>query len=206
MKKLFTYYNFILVSVMVILGFLNAQNYSQLIGASLFFPLTIYFTVLILPKRNKSISLPEKLPEPIEEGTEIIEEFKTSENKFDFDRRTFLKFIGSAGLSVFIFALFTKKAEAAFFGSVPGPGTVAIKDTLGTKIDPAEKHPTDGYNISELDDSTPAYYGFTNKVGNWFVMKEDAAGSFRYCKGDTSFSTNWTNRASLTYGYFDSVF
>lgn len=206
MKKLFTYYNFILVSVMVILGFLNARNYSQLIGASLFFPLAIYFTLLILPKRTKSISIPDKLPEPAEEGTEIIDAPIKPDNKFDFDRRTFLKFIGSAGLSVFIFALFTKKAEAAFFGSVPGPGTVAIKDTSGTKIDPAEKHPTDGYNISELDDSTPAYYGFTNKVGNWFVMKEDATGSFRYCKGDAGFTTNWTNRASLTYDYFDSVF
>ena len=118
----------------------------------------------------------------------------------------FLKLIGSAGLSLFMFTLFTKRAEAAFFGSVPGPGTVSIKDSAGNKIDPSEKQPTDGYKITELDDSVPAYYGFINKDGAWFIQKEDSNGSYRYTKGPSGFTTSWTNRASLTYDYFDNVF
>ena len=106
-----------------------------------------------------------------------------------------------------MFSLFTKKAEAAFFGSVPGPGTISIKDTTGAKIDPAVKHPTDGYKISRLDDSSPAYYGFTNKDGAWFIMKEDANGSYTYAVGSTAFATNWSNRANeimVDYGeYFE---
>ncbi len=104
-------------------------------------------------------------------------------------------------------AMFTKKAQAAFFGSVPGPGTVAIKNSAGVQIDPAEAHPTDGYEITEIDDtSSPAYYGFLKKNGYWYIMKEDSTGAYRYSKGTTAFTTNWTNRASLTYDYFNSIF
>jgi hypothetical protein len=37
-------------------------------------------------------------------------------------------------------------------------------------------------------------------------MSEDSSSNFRYTKGSSSFSTNWTGRAGLTYDYFDSVF
>ena len=129
----------------------------------------------------------------------------------------FLKLIGSAGMSLFFYSLVTKRGEAAFFGSVPGPGTVALKDTTGTKIDPAIKQPTDGYRINQLDDTSSAtysYYGFTNKDGDWFIMRETTsganAGDYRYYKkkpADGSFSTEWLNRATLSpYDYFDAIF
>lgn len=121
----------------------------------------------------------------------------------------FLKLIGTAGVGVFMMSVFTKKAQAAFFGSAPGPGTVAIKNIAGDKIDPAEKQPTDGYKIAQLDDSTPAYYGFTNKEGAWFIMREEATGAYRYAKGDNNFSTlGWPKRNTdeLTYGYFNEIF
>jgi hypothetical protein len=126
----------------------------------------------------------------------------------DRKRRQFLKIVGGGGVSLFFMLFFMPgKAEAAFFGSSPGPGVVAIKDSSGTKIDPAEKQPTDGYNISEIDDATsPSYYGFVHKNGPWYIAKEDSAGAYRYISGSSNFSTSWTARAGLEYDYFDSIF
>jgi len=77
--------------------------------------------IVLQPKELKQ---PEKLP------------------RVDIDRRQFLKLISSAGLTLFLFSIFAKRAQAAFFGSVPGSGTVALKDTTGTPIDPAIKTPS----------------------------------------------------------------
>jgi hypothetical protein len=214
MKKLLTYYSFILISLMMIVGFLSASSYPQLATSILFFPLFVYFAVKVFPHRTKAIHLPEEVvvipnstqPEEKEDKNTI----KLKKEGVDIDKRMFLKLIGSAGLSLFLFSLFTKKAEAAFFGSVPGPGTVSIKDSTGTKIDPAEKHPTDGYNVAEIDDAgLDTYLGFLNKSGAWFIIKEIGAGndtSYRYVKGASDFTDNWTNRALLSYDYYDNVF
>ena len=128
--------------------------------------------------------------------------------KVDVDRRRFLKILGGTGVSIFLMSLLNpKQAGAAFFGSVPGPGTISIKDASGIKINPAEKQPTDGYKISQIDDANyPYYYGYINSSGAWYIMSEDVNSNYRYTKGGSSFATNWTSRASLTYDYFDSIF
>lgn len=59
------------------------------------------------------------------------------------------------------------------------------------------------------DDASPNYYGFTDKEGNWYIMREtisSGADTYRYTKGESNYDTNWTNRASLTYDYFYNVF
>ncbi len=216
MKKLLLYYNFILLSIMTLMGFIGATTIPQLISATLFFPLAAYLLLLVLPRKKRALIIPAEIIEfaKLEEEEEDKNERKQpmelklikGREKVDIDRRMFLKLIGSAGISVFFLSIFTQKAEGAFFGSVPGPGTISIKDTTGTKINPSEKQPTDGYRISQLDDSTPAYYGFVDKNGNWYIMQEDASGNYRYAKGASSFSTNWTNRAALSYDYFDAIF
>lgn len=201
MNKLLTYYSFIVVSVMVISGFLGASSLPQLISAVLFYPMLIYFFSLVAPKKQKTVILPQVTKE-----AEIKLQPEKSQG-YDANRRAFLKLIGTAGASLFLFSIFTKKTQAAFFGSVPGPGTVSIKDTAGTPIDPAEKSPTDGYAITEIDDSSPSYYGYVDKDGNWYITKADSdTGNYRYAKGLTGFSSNWDNRVNLSYGYFDSVF
>lgn len=191
---------------MVIVGFVTATDYIQLVTAVFFFPLFIYFVNRIFPRRTHAIVIKPKK----EVATAEVLDPQTVKLKklgVDVDRRTFLKLIGSAGLSVFIFSMFTKRAQAAFFGSVPGPGVVAIKDSLGNKIDPAERQPTDGYKISELDDSTPAYYGFINKNGAWYIMKETATGSYLYVRGDTDFTGNWATHGTRNdYVTFDNAF
>jgi hypothetical protein len=209
MRKAIVYYSFIITFIMVVMGFISAQNVPHLVSSILFFPLALYFWLQVFPQRKRAINLEkvkvkeDKIAKANEE-VELIEEGEVE--GVDQDRRAFLKIIGSAGLSLFMMAIFTKKAEAAFFGSVPGPGTVAIKDASGHLINPAEKQPTDGYKISRIDDSTPSYYGFTNKDGAWFIMKEDSSGNYTYATGSTNFASNWANRASLTYGEYFDVF
>ncbi|MBI4099386.1 hypothetical protein HY440_00085 [Candidatus Microgenomates bacterium] len=210
--RLLLAYNFILTTIMAVTGFVGARSEPQIISAAFFTPLAIYFWQFVIPKKghqipvnNLGFEILQVVPARAPRLKKIPQEEKPGRH-FDVDRRMFLKLIGSAGMTLFLFSVFTKKAEASFFGSVPGPGTVALKDTTGTLVDPAIKQPTDGYKISEIDDSSPAYYGFIEKTGKWFIMKEDSSGAYRYTKGDSSFSTNWTSRASLTYDYFDAIF
>ena len=204
MKRLLYYYAFILATLLTIGGFTSVQNVWQLIPAIFSFPLMVYFGLLVAPKRSKAVLLPKMQTEKVEKA-EIVKE----KQGFDGNRRAFLKIIGSAGLTLFFFSIFTKRAEAAFFGSNPGPGIVGIKDSTGTLIDPAKHHPTDGYRISAVDDSSPAFYGFVNKDGDWFIMKEEADGDYLYYKklaGDDDFGTEWPNRGGFGYGYFDMKF
>ena len=204
---------------MVIMGFLGAESYAQLTAAIMFFPLMLYFAYLIIPRNTRAISLPQKKAKTkskkktttVNKKGEVVElkkEGEEKEGKFDLDRRAFIKLIGSAGMSLFLLAMFTKKAQGAFFGSVPGPGTVAIKDTTGTKIDPAIKHPTDGYRVAELDDATPSYYGFIDKDGNWFIIRDDD-GTYKYKTGTSGFTTAWSGRGSIPeieWLYYDEAF
>lgn len=209
-KTIILFYGLFICLLLSSAGLISAKNFSEMTGSFIYLPLIFYFASQLLVNRSskKFQEKPKKIlssiPTRISE-TIIPEEIIPGVN--DQDKRLFLKLIGSAGFSLLLMALFTKKAQAAFFGSVPGPGTVSIKNSAGIKIDPAEEHPTDGYEVAEIDDSsTPSYYGFLKKTGAWYVMKENSSGAYRYAKGSSSFSTNWSNRASLTYDYFDSVF
>jgi hypothetical protein len=221
MKKLLTYYAFIVVNLMLIMGFVSASTIPQLASAVLFFPMAIYFWLLVTPHKKTALVIPgfdkkpTKVRKNINDDNAIdkanvtkIEEVD-GEKRFDIDRRAFLKLVGSAGVTVFLFSIFTKRAHGAFFGSVPGPGIVGVKDSSGNQIDPAEEHPTDGYRLSDLDDSTPAYYGFTKNDGAWFIIQESSAGEFRYSSGASDYTnatTGWPNRTLLSYGYYDDVF
>lgn len=218
MKKPILIYNTIVTAILGITGLLTASTSTERLFALLFIPLTFYFIAksiqAMTPKQSglkstskslaQTTSKPTSSYQEAEEG-EVVRDFKISDN----DKRLFLKLIGSSGMGLFLMSIFTKKSHAAFFGSVPGPGTVAIKDTSGNQIDPAEKQPTDGYEISELDetDVTYSYYGFVHKDGAWYIAREDkTTGSYRYAKGASAFSTNWTGKAGLSYGYFDATF
>jgi len=210
-SRLATYYSFIVVALFTVASFASARSVTELIVAYFFSPTFVYFILQILPKRSHAITLPKEVEvAPAVEKVVKLERVKEDPAKVDRDRRAFIKLIGTAGTTIFLFSVFgIKKAEAAFFGSVPGPGTVSVKDIAGNKIDPAEKHPTDGYKITQLDDSTPAYYGFVNKSGAWFIQKEDSSGNYRYTKGSSDFTnatTGWPNHTNLSYDYFDNVF
>lgn len=69
-----------------------------------------------------------------------------------------------------------------------------------------DNDPLSYYKISDLDEATSTkYYGFLNTSGGWYVLKMTATAA-RYVKGTSDYTTNWTNRAALTYDYFDAVF
>ncbi len=209
-------YNLLLVSALLITGLITAESNGQRLIALAFVPMVIYFIRQLKlkfsqtkPAPNAALTSTKAKPSSIttSNGTIIEAQELTDAEVKDINKRLFLKLIGSAGLATFVFAMFTKRAQASFFGSMPVPGSVTLKDSAGNSIDPAEKEPTDGYEINDVDDaSIPSYYGFVDKDGNWYITKEDTDGSFRYARGSVDYSTNWTNRASLTYDYFNNVF
>lgn len=228
MKRAALIYNILVLSVFLTAGLVNAKSAHDTLLALLFAPPLVYFcrllignlkpdTHLFFPQQQSESTTPTNtsaiaittpnLPAIDTTSPAYEPEIVTDPNIADVNRRLFLKLIGGAGLSVFMMSIFTDRAHAAFFGSMPIPGAMTLKDSTGAAIDPAEKQPTDGYEISEIDDAaSPAYYGFVHKTGAWYISREDANGSYRYAKGPSDFPTAWTNRATLTYDYFDNVF
>ncbi len=212
MMHFLNYYSFIFSNVLFLSIILNIHSADEIFFVLFFLPLEIYFLLKIISS-VKNVS-------PIKKGRKIssyeenifnfqiddVAEIKNGEIVKEADRRKFFKLLAGAGLGVFVAMMLNpQKAGAAFFGSVPGPGTVGIKDTTGTLIDPAIKSPTDGYAIANTDtSSTPYYYGFINKDGAWYIVKEVGDGSFLYAKGGSSY--NWSNRASESYASFSATF
>lgn len=88
-------------------------------------------------------------------------------------------------------------------------GTSNIAQETGGNLDRLSDSLQD-YKISDVDaDASPNYYGYTRKDGYWYILKETiSAGNdtYRYAKGTSGYTTNWTNRVSLTYNYFDTEF
>jgi len=64
------------------------------------------------------------------------------------------------------------------------------------------------YKISDIDDSgSTSYYGYVTSGGDWYILEEDSTNDvYRYAKGDSGYSTAWTNRASQNYNYYDVEF
>lgn len=64
------------------------------------------------------------------------------------------------------------------------------------------------YEFSDGDEaSDPTYFGFLAKDGRWFIKRFTAStNQMRYTKGTSDYFTNWTNRATLTYDYYDIIF
>jgi hypothetical protein len=210
MRKTLTYSSFVVASLALIVVFVTATTYTQLGVAVLLYPLLVYFAYELFIRRNwkaPAITVQPQVKLAKKVGVETAKLQRKSVGIVDVDKREFLKMIGVAGISFFLFSIFTRRSESLFFGKAAGPGISALEDSAGNKIDPAERQPTDGYRISEIDDNELTFYGFINKNGGWFIMKEDPnAGSFRYIKGESDFPGNWTNRESLKYDYFHNIF
>uniref|UniRef100_A0A7C4QXL7 Twin-arginine translocation signal domain-containing protein n=1 Tax=candidate division CPR3 bacterium TaxID=2268181 RepID=A0A7C4QXL7_UNCC3 len=206
--KLISFFNYLILSIIIFLGLFFQFNFLIFV---VFLPLPVYFWLtnfVAVEKIEEEKKLP-KVEVAFEEKKDLEQNNLKQEIKKINDplRRQFIKMLGVGGVGLFISTLLNpQKAEAAFFGSVPGPGTVAIKDSSGHRIDPAIKKPTDGYSIAQIDTTSPSYYGYQDKDGNWYIVKESSDGSFRYCRGYGNFSSSWTSRSSLSYDYFENVF
>jgi hypothetical protein len=71
----------------------------------------------------------------------------------------------------------------------------------------------DGYKVNDQANHTGndniTYFGFLNKFGEWFIMKQTTSGttvSFRFAKGNSAYTTAWTARESQTFDYIDVTF
>jgi len=195
------FYIGLIVSGLVIIGmFITATSYLQLVVAVISYPLFIYFGSRLFPYRfsragqQKALAIPHS---PISTP-------KSKGGIADIDKRDFLKLIGTAGISFFLFSLFSRKKEIPFIGQMTGQRVPVTPSPDGDKIGTG---PTDDYQITEIDEGAIAYYGFTDVEGAWFIMKEDSdSGSFRYSQGNGSFSQNWAKRENLKYDYFYRTF
>lgn len=198
-------FSFVIALAVVVATFITAKNYTQLGIAIILYPLLIFAAYKAFEK--KILSPPLKKPpaqvRPMVSRAEKIEDVKKeSLGVSDTNKRLFLQLIGATSLSFFLISIFGRRIETLFFGQ-----NLGTLPPLPAKTTPAPAPPTDGYSISEIDDSIVGYFGFVNKDGGWFIMKRDTEkGSFRYAKGLSNFPGNWENRQNLKYNYFHNVF
>ncbi|MDO8487702.1 MAG: hypothetical protein Q7S31_00110 [bacterium] len=202
-RKIIVYYCFIVSLTLVIASFISAKTISQIISSLVFSPLAIYFFWLALPRYQQALPLAQ-IPK---KKAAIVEPVPPVNASLDGERRDFLKLIGTAGVSIFLYNLLFRRDAAPLFGSSSASTTpLALQNAQGEVINPAERSPTQGYYISQIDDSTVSYFGFINNLGQWFIMRQDTDNSYRYTRGDKNFTTNWAKRIKLTYDSFDNVF
>jgi len=205
MRKILTYISFVIASIVVVLAFVTATTYIQLAFAIVLYPLLVYFALKIFPRKAWQ-SYPTEQVAAIQPAGVTLPGTEDADIT-DTDKRAFLKLIGVSGLSLLLYWVFTNRGGARLFGGASESGTVSLEDTAGNKINPAERQPTDGYKITEIDDSIIAYYGFTSKDNSWFIMRLDTdTGSFRYVRGISDFPGGWINREQLKYDYYVNVF
>ncbi len=64
------------------------------------------------------------------------------------------------------------------------------------------------YGIARIDDaSDPAYYGFENNSGEWYILRNtDSTGLWEYYAGTGGITTNWAGRAGYTYADKGAIF
>lgn len=196
-KILLTNFSFIIAGAVVIAIFITAKTYTQLGIAILLYPLLAFFAYKLFENTLWRPSQPT-----LTVAEEVEEVKKENVGVADIDKRLFLKLIGATGLSFFLISLFGRRIEALLFGQ-----NLGTLPPSGGKTSTATPSPTDGYTISEIDDSIVGYYGFINQAGAWFIMKRHLdTGSFRYVKGTSDFPKNWKNRENLKYDYFYNAF
>lgn len=197
---------FIIAALAVIVAFITAASYKQLIIAIIFYPLLVYFGLTLFPRKNTGIHSQEFSATPPPAALPPLNKNKEDPIVVDLDKRALLKLAASAGISYFAYSIFSRKAEGLLMGRAPDSGTVTLQKPDGQTINPAETQPTDGYQIAEIDEGEISYFGFIDTKSHWFIMKEDTAGSFRYTKGESGFPNNWGIREKLKYDYYYHVF
>lgn len=210
MRNALVYLSFIITSLLVVAAFVTATSYVQLAIGIILYPLVVYFALKIFPRKSKEAS--SKKHSTIEHHEVKEEKLETNQKNGiginDIDKRAFLKLIGATGLSFFLLSIFGRRIEALLFGQSQIQLSPPFGNNSPDVVNQANAaSPTDGYNISEIDNNIVSYYGFINKNEDWFIMRGDAnKGTFRYARGSGDFPSNWKNRSKLDYDYFYRVF
>lgn len=94
-----------------------------------------------------------------------------------------------------------------------GVATSAKQDDIISELQSLEaglitNNPFNGYGLYAWnDDNTNFYAMYQNASGAWIVIKiANSTGVTTYATGSSDASTNWTNRASLTYQDYATSF
>ncbi|MFO0719036.1 MAG: hypothetical protein U0522_03350 [Candidatus Paceibacterota bacterium] len=116
----------------------------------------------------------------------------------DFDKRLFLKVLGTAGVGVFAATMFPKKADALIMGSTPSSSVVGLKDDSNTRINPATEESLQsllsGQGVNKITTSlsssgtvvTPSSGKKLRIYSTRFSLSADATYvSFRFTSGGT---------------------
>lgn len=206
-EKVLVVYSFLACLFLMIVGVFSARTTNQLLTSFIYLPLVFFFGTRIYsffsdPTYIRSTTPSKSVPEIDQPNIDA----EIPKGVADKDKRLFLQLIGTTGISLLILALFSRKARDAFLGGGSVTEVVGIKDSAGVTINPSKEHPTDGYSITDIDDTHhPAYYAFVKNDGSWYIM-QNTSGTFRYAKGKTNYSQNWDIRSKLNYDYYNHVF
>jgi len=205
MRKFITYIGFAIATTVVVVVFVTSATYTQLAIAVILYPPLVYFALKIFPRKAWQTFPSEQLATLSPMAESIPEDSESG--VVDVEKRDFLKLIGVSGISFVLYWIFTNQARGPLLGNFQSSETTTLKDIAGNKINPAERQLTDGYNITEIDDSIISYFGFTHKDNSWFIMRRDTeTGSFRYIRGNSNFISSWENREQLKYDYYENAF
>ena len=200
MHKIRTYCLFVIITLVVGVVFVTSKTYAQLLIATLLYLPLAYFGLKLFPRKPRKVYLQKPISaiQPVN---------KSKVDIVDIDKRAFLKLIGTAGLSFFLFSIFTKRSEALFFEKIAKLGLIPSQNNFDNRVTPVEQHPTDGYQISDIDEGETTYCGFIKEDGSWFILRQnEGTGSFRYIKGKDNFRNNWANRERFNYDYYHNIF
>lgn len=203
MRKTLTYSSFIIASFLVVAVFITATTYIQLGLAVALYPLLILFAFKIFPRKShRTMEFTVELPKPAPKTVQTVNGVTREKVEVvDVDKRTFLKLIGTVGITFFLSSFLGKRADTLLSR---GLGTAPASEHGASG---AETLANGGYKISEVDENRITYYGFLNKDGGWLIMRVDTdTNTFRYAKGDTDFPGNWSRRENLKYDYFSNLF
>ncbi len=204
MHKTVTYGSFTIATLIVLFAFLTAKTYTQLAIAVVLYPFLAYLAFNIFPRK---VLKEQKTDSHVQPQTKSFEKPKKIEIVADVDKRSFIKIAGAAGLSFFVFSMLGRRVDSLLFGTSQSQNTNSTTNQPTNQSANSNTSLTDGYKISEIDNGTISYYGFTNQTGGWLIMKEDTqTSSFRYAKGDVKFANDWTNRENLKYDYYYKLF
>lgn len=207
-KSLLIYPSFIVTCILLAGIFITATTYTQLGIAIVLYPLLAVFAYKVFTRRKSHRSAVQE-PTVTVKPQVATEKVKTQPKIVvdDIDKRTFLKLMGATGISFFLLSIFGRRVESLMFGGQNLTQTPAFTGNSEVDKPNPTASPTDGYNISEIDDNIISYYGFIKGDDSWFIMRGDTnTGSFRYIKGKSDLPANWQNRENLKYDYFSKVF
>ena len=131
----------------------------------------------------------------------------------DFDKRSFLKVLGIAGLGIVATSLFPKKTDAYVVGSTPTSNVVGIKNSSNTRINPATDETlsslVSGQGVNKLSINlsssgtvhTPASGKKIRVYASRFSLTADATSvSFRFTSGGTDHEKYLSPKTGGLYG------